>query len=157
MSKKEYYITKEGIGNLRQEYQTLKEIEWPLVVKRVAEARELGKLEDNQEFDEAKKAKDIIERKIAELEEILENAVELKRQKSSSEAFVSVGSTLTVEVQGTRQTFTIVGSIEADPSQGKISDESPVGRELLGLKEGDVVTVTLPHASIDYRIKKIHR
>ncbi|MCA9391611.1 transcription elongation factor GreA [candidate division WWE3 bacterium] len=158
MDKKEYYLTQTGYDNLRAEYDRLKAEEWPNVVKRVSDARELGKLEDNQEFEEAKKAKDVIEGKLLEIEDILERASIIEEGKSGAKATVDIGSTVTVEVKGSRQTFTIVGSIEADPAQGKISHESPVGEQLLGLRQGDIVEIKLPSGTnLEYKIVKIHK
>jgi transcription elongation factor GreA len=156
MQRKEYFLTKEGLKNLKNELGRLKAEDLPLVVKRVSDARELGKLEDNQEFDEASRAKNMLEGRIDELEEIIKNASIIDHGEISSEV-IQIGSTVTVEVKGDHHTFTIVGSVESDPSKGKISHESPVGKKLLGLKEGDVVKIQLPHATIDYRIKKIHK
>ncbi len=155
MPKKEYFLTQEGFDNLKKELERLKTQELPVAVKRVSKARELDKIEDNQEFEAAIREKDILEGRIAELEEVIENATVITKKKVS--AVVEIGSTVTVEVKGVHKTLTIVGSMEADPSQGKVSHESPVGRELLGLKEGDIVEIKLPHATVEYKIKKIHR
>lgn len=156
MAQSEYYLTQEGLDNLKTEYERLKGEDWPEVLQRVSEARELGKLEDNQEYEHAKHAKDIIEGRMVELEDIIANAAVIAPERIIDGKIV-LGSTVTVEVKGDHQTFTIVGSVEADPSQGKLSCESPVGQQLLGLEEGDIIEIKLPHATIEYKIIKIHR
>ncbi len=153
--KKEYFLTQEGFKNLKKELERLKNEELPAAIKRVSKARELDKIEDNQEFETAIREKDILEGRISELEDVLENATVINKNKVSTT--IEVGSTITVEVKGVHKTLTIVGSMEADPSQGKVSHESPVGKQLLGLKEGDIVEIKLPHATVEYKIKKIHR
>ncbi len=158
-NKNVYYLTQEGFDNLKVEHERLRGSDWPAVLKRVSEARELGKLEDNQELEEAKSAKDMIEGRLLELEDILERAeiIDVTAQGNRTRGIVTIGSTVTVEIQGAEQTFTLVGSIEADPGKGKISHESPVGKNLMGLKEGDIVEIKLPHATFEYKIIKIHR
>ncbi len=154
--KKKYYLTKEGYENLQKEFKRLKSEEWPAILKRVSEARELGNLEDNPEFDEASKAKDLVEGRIMEIEAIIDDVEIIKEEPKGVKGKISLGTTVTLEVQGEHQTFTIVGSIEADPTQGKLSHESPLGKQLLGLKEGDIIEIKLPFGNVEYRVVKIH-
>ncbi len=154
--KKKYYLTQEGHDNLQEEFKRLKGEEWPAILKRVSEARESGNLEDNPEFDEASKAKDLIEGRIMEIEAIIDNVEIIKAEPKGIKGKISLGTTVTLEVQGEHQTFTIVGSIEADPTQGKLSHESPLGKQLLGLKEGDIIEIKLPFGNVEYRVVKIH-
>jgi transcription elongation factor GreA len=154
--KKKYYLTKEGFDNLQSEYARLKNEEWPAILKRVSEARESGNLEDDPEFEEANRAKEIIEGRILEIEQIIENVEIIEAAFKGIKGKISLGTTVTLEVQGENQTFTIVGSIEADPTQGRLSHESPLGKQLLGLKEGDIVEIKLPFGNVEYRVVKIH-
>jgi len=154
--KKKYYLTKEGYENLQKEFKRLKSEEWPAILKRVSEARELGNLEDNPEFDEASKAKDLVEGRIMEIEAIIDDVEIIKEEPKGVKGKISLGTTVTLEVQGEHQTFTIVGSIEADPTQGKLSHEGPLGKQLLGLKEGDIIEIKLPFGNVEYRVVKIH-
>ena len=154
--KKKYYLTKEGYENLQKEFKRLKSEEWPAILKRVSEARELGNLEDNPEFDEASKAKDLVEGRIMEIEAIIDDVEIIKEEPKGVKGKISLGTTVTLEVQGEHQTFTIVGSIEADPTQGKLSHEGPLGKQLLGLKEVDIIEIKLPFGNVEYRVVKIH-
>lgn len=154
-----YFLTAEGIFNLRKEYERLKNVERPKVIQRIKQAREMGNLEDNQEYDLAREAQNILEGRILEILEILEHARTISDSDLAAPEYlgrISLGKTVTVEVQGKQQTFTLVGSIESDPGNGKLSHESPVGSKLMGLKSGDVVTIELPHATFDYKIIQVH-
>ncbi len=155
MTNEKYYLTEEGYANLRKEYQRLKLHDKPLALKRIKNAREMDELEDNQEYEAAREAYSVLEGRLLEIEDILKNAQII--EKAVAQGRIDIGSKVTVEVNNQQQTFTIVGSIEADPSQGKVSHESPVGKSLLGLREGDIVEVKLPHATLEYRILKIHK
>lgn len=149
------YLTAGGLKDLKNEYEKLTKEERPRVAARIARAREFGDLSENAEYDAAREQQSFIEGRIAELEEILKNAQVISK-KSGDLKLVQVGTTVTVEIEGDKETYTIVGSVEAQPEQGKISHESPVGQALLGLKEGDKVEVEMPHANITYKIIKIH-
>jgi transcription elongation factor GreA len=155
-----YYLTKEGYENLQHEYQRLKTQDRPKALDRVKQARELGDLEDNDnpEYEAAREAQSVVEGRIMEIEDILAKAeiISVAPTSKVGEVKVQLGSMVTVEVGGNEQTYTIVGSVESDPAQGRVSHESPVGSNLLGLKEGDVVKVELPHNTLEYKILKIH-
>lgn len=151
----QYFLTQKGLQNLQKEHQTLVEVEKPKVVERVRKAREMGSLDDNPEYDAARDEQSRLEGRIWEIGEILAHAQIVEEQKKIS-GKISVGSTVTVEIEGEKQAFTIVGSVEADPALGKISHESPVGKSLLGLGEGDTVEVELPHGKFTYKILEIH-
>jgi transcription elongation factor GreA len=122
------------------------------IAAALKEAKEFGDLSENASWDDAKERQAFIEGRIAEIENILKNAVAIK--KSSGDT-VAVGSTVHVELEEGLQNFQIVGSTEADPEQGKISNESPIGRALLGKKPGDEVEVEVPAGVIVYKIQKI--
>lgn len=150
----QYFLTQEGLQNLEREYRTLIEVEKPKVVERVRKAREMGSLDDNPEYDAARDEQSRLEGRIWEVGEILAHAQIVEEQKKVK-GKINVGSTITVEIEGEKETFTIVGSVEADPSLGKISHESPVGKALLGLQEGDSVEVALPHGRFTYKVLEI--
>ena len=153
MEKPSTYLTKEGYEKLNKEYQHLVNVRRREVTKRIAKAREYGDISENSEYDTAKEEQSFVEGRILELEEILRNAKVIdQKQKTGA---VQIGSKIKVDVDGDEDEFIIVSSVEADPMQGKISDESPVGRALLGAKVGDVVTVSSTIKST-YRILEIN-
>ncbi|HKZ34474.1 MAG TPA: transcription elongation factor GreA [Patescibacteria group bacterium] len=152
---KRVYLTAEGLHDLKAEYEKLTREDRPKVADRIARAREFGDLSENAEYDAAREQQSFIEGRIIELEEILKHAQVIENRKSKVN-IVEVGSTVTVEIDGEKENYTIVGSVEAQPEQGRISHESPVGKALLGLKVGDEVDVDLPHAKLKYRIIQIH-
>ncbi|OGY32728.1 MAG: transcription elongation factor GreA [Candidatus Woykebacteria bacterium RIFCSPLOWO2_01_FULL_41_12] len=153
MEKASTYLTKEGYEKLNKEYQHLVNVRRREVTKRIAKAREYGDISENSEYDTAKEEQSFVEGRILELEEILRNAKVIdQKQKTGA---VQIGSKIKVDVDGDEDEFIIVSSVEADPMQGKISDESPVGRALLGAKVGDVVTVSSTIKST-YRILEIN-
>lgn len=149
------YLTKEGKVDLEQELEDLKTNKRREVAQRIKEAKEFGDLSENSEYEEAKNQQAFMEGKIAEIKHILKNSeVISKRGKSSGK--VIVGSRVTVDIEGELDEFIIVGSVEASPLDGKISNESPIGQALLGKKVGEHVEVDVPAGKIIYRIKKIH-
>lgn len=154
MSTGKIYLTKQGYDDLKVEYQRLKLEDKPVALERIKQARELDDLEDNQEYEAAREAHNVLEGRLLEIEEIIGSAKII--DGASGKSKIAVGSTVTVGFQDREQTYTIVGSVEANPSQGKVSHESPVGSQLMGLREGDVVKVKLPHTSIEYTVLKIH-
>ena len=153
MEKPSTYLTKEGYEKLNKEYQHLVNVRRREVTKRIAKAREYGDISENSEYDTAKEEQSFVEGRILELEEILRNAKVIdQKQKTGA---VQIGSKIKVDVDGDEDEFIIVSSVEADPMQGKISDESPVGRALLGAKVGDIVTVSSTIKST-YKILEIN-
>ena len=134
------YLTSEGLEKLKKEYENLTKVRRKEVTVRIAKAREYGDINENSEYDTAREEQSFIEGRILEVEEILRNA-QVIDQKGNGDA-VGVGSKVKVEVDGEEDEFIIVSSVEADPMQGKISNESPVGKALLGARVGDVVTVS---------------
>lgn len=147
------YISPEGLGKLKRELEELKTVERREIALRLEAAKALGDLSENAEYQEAKEAQSLNELKIQELEEILREAVVI--QKPTNFATVQIGSTIEVYSEHGREVFTIVGSEEADPISGKISNESPMGRAFLGLAAGDTASIKTPSGSHAYRIKKI--
>ena len=142
---RESVITKEGLEKLRSEVEHLTTVKRREVAERIKEAREFGDISENSEYDDAKNEQALLEQRIAQLEERLRRATVVDRGEIDTDA-VGVGVLVHVKDQksGDSQKFEIVGSAEADPSQGKLSNEAPVGKALLGHKRGDVVTIDVP-------------
>lgn len=149
--KKTYQITEAGRAELEAELETLKSRRGEIADK-IAEARDYGDLSENADYDTAREDQALVETRIAEIEEILGKA-EIIKAKSTSR--VSVGSTVELKFDGKSVTYTLVGPIEADPLEGKISNESPIGEALMGKKVGESVTITTPKGSTTYEIVKI--
>jgi len=144
-------ITQDGLDKLKKEYEELSGVKRTMAVDRVARARDQGDLSENSEYHAAREELDLIEARIAELKNILDHAEIVIHQSTTN--MVSLGSTVVVDVNGLIQEFTLVGSLESNPLQKKISNESPVGQALIGKKVGD--TVTLPATEIQYKILEI--
>lgn len=145
------YVTAEGLEKLKQELLRLKTIDRREASARIESAKALGDLSENAEYHDAKDEMAHIESRIYEITELLKNVAVIEEETGAT-GVVRVGSTVEVEVNGTKKTFMIVGSNEADPVAGKISNESPIGSALLGVKVGDVVDVKTPAGTIPYRI-----
>jgi len=156
MSEKKVMLTFDGLKNLEAELQVLKTERRKDVAEKIKDARAQGDLSENAEYDAAKEEQAEIEARIVVLEKMLRNA-EVIDEEDLSVGVVSVGNKVTVldrefneEVE-----YSIVGSAEADPANGRISNESPLGAALLGHAKGDVVTVDAPAGSIEYEIVSI--
>lgn len=147
-------MTEKGLEKLNQELEGLLTIKRPKVTERIRIAREFGDLSENSEYDAAKDEQSMVEGRIRELEEILGNAQLISSPLEKAD-FVVIGTTVIVEVDGQIDEFTIVGSLEANPMNKKISNESPVGQALLGAKIGEVVEVTTPIVRAKYKIVEI--
>lgn len=153
LKEKKYYLTPEGLEKLKGKHGRLKGKALPEVIRKLQKAQEEEpELFENVAYNEALKEKDQIERKIAELDGVLKN-YELIEKGPRNE--VGLGSIVIVEVEGEKDEFTIVGSLEADPTVGKISDESPVGKALLGTKPGAVIEVTGSIVRSTYKVLEI--
>lgn len=148
------YLSAEGLEKLKQELHELKTVKRREIASRLESAKALGDISENAEYTEAKDMQVLVEGRIVEIEEILKDAVVIEQQKGTSGA-VHVGSTVDVMVKDKKKTFTIVGSNEADPLSGKISNESPIGSALLGAKVGDEVDVQSPAGNMTYEILAI--
>lgn len=150
---KKFVLTKEGLANLQQEYDFLVKTKRPQITQRIQNAREFGDLAENSEYDAAKEEQSLLESRISELEDVLKKSQVIEEQEKGD--FVVIGSTLVVEVDGEKDEFTVVGTMEADPAKRKISNESPVGAALLGARVGEVVEVTTPIIRAKYKILEI--
>ena len=149
--KKIYQITEVGKQELEVELDTLKGRRGA-IADRIAEARNYGDLSENADYDTAREDQALVETRIAEIEDILANAEIIKASKGTR---VSVGSTVELKSGDKSFTYTLVGPVEADPLEGKISNESPIGEALMGKKVDESVTITTPKGSITYDIVKI--
>lgn len=151
-------LTKEGLVNLENELEYLKTVKRKEVSEKIKVALSFGDLSENSEYDEAKNEQAMVEARISELEAILVN-VEVVNEDEISTDNVSVGSTVTLKnlKNDKVDTFKIVGSTEASPLKKKISDESPVGKAVLGHKKGDVVDAEVPSGIIQYEIIEISK
>ena len=149
--KKAYQITEAGRKELESELEELKSRRGEIADK-IAEARDYGDLSENAEYDSAREEQGLVETRIAEIEDILMNAEEIKARKSNK---VHLGSTVEIKNGKVAVTYTIVGPVEADPISGKISDESPLGIALLGKAVGEKATITTPKGDTTYTIVSI--
>lgn len=147
------YLSPQGLEKLKKELETLKTVERREIAARLEAAKALGDLSENAEYQEAKEAQSLNESQIAEMEEKLRNAVVIKKPTDLN--MVQVGATIDVESDLGRETFTIVGSEEADPVQGKISNESPLGKSFLGKKVGEPIDIKTPGGILKYKVLKI--
>ena len=147
------YITPEGLAKLKAELKELKTVKRKEIALRIQEAKELGDLSENAEYAEAKSEQGFIEGRIIELENTFKNAVLINDDKSGDE--IRVGSRIKVETGGNEMILTIVGSNEASPAKGLISNESPLGQAFLGHKIGDLVEAKVPAGLVKYRILSI--
>ena len=144
MAQKATYLTPDGLTKFQAEIDHLRSVRRQEVAERIQKAKEIGGTVDNAEYDEAKNEQAFIEGRIATLDNMLKTAVIIPSHEAPPEA-VDVGSLVTVlNPQGKQEHFDIVGSTEADPISGKISNESPVGQALLGHRIGDEVEVSTP-------------
>ena len=150
---KKYILTEKGLKELKEEYDELVKVKRPAVVQRIQIAREFGDLAENSEYDAAKEEQSLLEARIEELEKVLHQAQLIEPKRTTD--FVVIGSTVVVEVEGSTDEFTIVGTMEADPAKRMISNESPVGAALLGAKVMEVVDIITPIVSAKYKILEI--
>lgn len=141
-----------GLEKARAELLSLTSVTRPEVIARVASARQLGDLRENAEYQSAREEQSFLEGRVATLESMLRNAVVIEATGAPE---VSLGSHVVVESEGEERTFELVGSTEADPVSGRISDRSPVGNALMGKRAGDSVTVRLPAGEVGYRIIEV--
>lgn len=148
------FITAEGLEKLKKKLNYLKTEKRQEIAKRIQAAKELGDLSENAEYSEAKEQQALNEVKIAEMEEIFKSAETIDDRHSQSD-LVQIGSTIKVKNGKVERVLTIVGSNEADPSEGKISNESPLAMSFLGNKAGDSVEVETPKGKVKYRIMEV--
>jgi len=145
-------LTKEGLNALKAEHEELVNVKRPATVVRLSEAREAGDLSENSEYVSAKQDLSFIDGRIAELEEILHGA---KIISSKTTGLIDVGSKVILHVNGKKEEYLLVGEWEADPMRKKISNESPLGKALLGKQVGEIVEVEAPAGKIKYKVLEI--
>jgi len=155
---KEVLLSPDGLKKLEEELKTLKSERRPEVAERIRQARAFGDISENSEYEEAKNEQAFIEGRILTLERMLRNA-RIIEVEDKDPVEVAVGSSVTVQDLDTKEktTYTIVGSTEADPFQDRISNESPVGRALLGGKPGQRVEVAVPAGTLKLKIVSVQR
>ncbi|MFQ5873703.1 MAG: transcription elongation factor GreA [Dehalococcoidia bacterium] len=155
MAQKQVYLTSDGLERLKAELQSLRTERRQQVADRILSAKELGGTANNAEYDDAKNEQAFVEGRILTLENMINNAAIIPERKSGS-GLVELGSRVTVmEPSGDLVQYDIVGSAEADPKAGRISNESPVGQALLGKKEGDSVEVDVPAGLLNLTIIEV--
>jgi len=149
------YLTAEGVNNLRQELDHMVNVKRPALAERLHKAIQQGDLSENADYITAKEEQGFLEGRIQQIEAMLLRAVII--QEDSPSDVVALGNHVTVVEEGTEEpeTFQIVGPAEANPTNGKVSNESPLGRALLGHQTGDVVTVEAPRGEIAFQITAI--
>ena len=148
------YLSKEGLGKLREEYEQRTNVMRGEIAARIKEAKDQGDLSENQEYMDAKEAQSMNEGRIEELKGMLDNAVVIENG-SARGSVITVGSIIRVSSNGESRDFIIVGAAEADPANGRISNESPLGAAFLGRKKGEKVSVSTPKGPVDYKILEV--
>ena len=158
MGDKEVILTQDGLRKLEEELENLKSVKRREVAERIKVAIGYGDISENSEYEDAKNEQACIEGRIITLEKMLRNARIINNDEIDTET-VSIGSTVTVEDMefGDKMDYTIVGTAESDPLNNKISNESPVGKAILGKKVGASVEVSVPAGVIQYRILEIKK
>ncbi len=152
MAQKETFLTPEGLEKLKAELDHLQTVRRPQVAEQIHRAKELGGTVDNAEYDDAKNEQAFVEGRILTLEGMIKNATLIEEEKTPS-SFVKLGSKVRVRNQdGEEEYYTIVGSVEASPSEGRISNESPVGSALLGKRVGAKVEAQVPAGTLKLKV-----
>ncbi len=149
-SDKPVYVSAEGLRKLEEELEHLRTARRKEVAERIHAAMEFGDYSENSELEDAKNEQAFLEGRILTLEQMIKNAAVI--DQNGHHELVELGSHIEVESDGERSRYTIVGSAEASPAEGRISNESPVGRALLGHRAGDVVKATVPAGTIELKI-----
>ncbi len=151
---KDVFVTEKGLEEMKEELDHLKNVKRPEVITALKEARLLGDLSENAEYDAARAEQTVVESKIKELEVLIENA---KVIKEGSKDKVTIGCSVKIEYVSDKEVceYTIVGSKEADPFENKISNESPLAKAIIGKKANDLVSVDSPNGRYDVKIIEI--
>jgi transcription elongation factor GreA len=151
---KEVVLTREGFEKLKAEIEEMSTVRRREVAERIKEAREFGDISENSEYDDAKNEQAMLEAKIAQLEERLRDATVIDADDVSTDA-VALGSMITLETPAGKATYQLVGSAESDPDENRLSNESPIGRAIIGHKKGETVDVVTPGGPIKVKIVSI--
>jgi len=150
---KPYYISEDALLELKKELENLRTEKRREIAERLKEAKAMGDLSENAEYQEAKEAQAMVEGRIAELEDLIRRAVVIKKRGGLDRVWI--GTTVVAKSGLKQQEFTIVGSQEADPAKGLVSNESPIGRAFLGKLVGEEVEVETPAGKVRYKIVAI--
>lgn len=155
---KKIYLTKEGIEDLKKEHQELVKVKRPEVLDRVTQARNMGDLSENAEYTAARDELTFIDGRIDELEELLRQVIVIKEEehKVNGKLIVELGSKVILHKDGKKEEFVVVGEWEADPTEKKISHQSPLGKALLGKTIGDEIEFTAPSGKIKYKVVSVN-
>ncbi len=155
---KEYFLTQEGLEDLEAELEELKSNKRKEIAEKIKTAREFGDLSENAEYDQAKNEQAQIEDRIARIETILRNAVVIEEEDVETD-HISIGATVKLYDEDYKEEieYTIVGTAEADPKRGRISNVSPVGKALLGKVVGDVITVSVADVNSTFKVLEIRK
>jgi len=152
MAEEKVYLTQEGLTKLKEEYDQLVNVRRKEVAEKLQKARELGDVSENAAYDAARDEQAFVEGRISELDSTLKRVEVVEESKAGK---VAVGSTVRVHLDGEEQEFRIVSAVEADPTAGKISHESPLGQSLLGKKVGEKIQVEAPAGKLIYHVLEI--
>jgi transcription elongation factor GreA len=149
-------LTPDGLAKLEHELDQLKHVRRPEVAERIRQAKELASTQNNAEYDDAKNDQAFVEGRILTLEKLIQDATVIDEYEAHHASSVQTGSTVHLtDGDGKKISYTIVGAPEADPKDGKISNESPVGRSLLGKRVGDEVQVNAPKGVLRFTVTQI--
>ena len=148
------YLSSKGLEEIKEELTRRQKVTRREIAEKIAGAKELGDLSENFEYQESKEEQGMNEARISQLEHQIHDVVIIDAAKGASA--ISIGTMFVAEVDGEKKSFTMVGSNEANPLLGKISNESPIGLAFLGAKTGDVVSVEVPSGTMSYTILEIH-
>jgi len=148
------YLSAEKLQALKDEFKELRDVRVPELAKRIDDARQMGDISENAEYDAAREEMSMTQSRIKELEFIIQNA-QIIHSGGDGSKMVSIGSNIVVEVNGKKRDYAIVGAQEADPLAGKISNESPLGQAFLGKRKGEKVEVQVPAGLQKYVILEI--
>lgn len=154
---KKIYLTKEGLEDLKKEYEELTKVKRPELLDRVSQARNQGDLSENAEYTAARDELNFVDGRIEEIDDLLKQVtlIEDTTKSGGANATVALGSKVTVKVGKKEELFTVVGEWEADPTNKKISHESPLGKALLGKGKGDEVEVDAPAGKVVYTVVSV--
>lgn len=154
MSDQTQYLTEEGYKKAKDELEHLKTVKRPEIAERIKDAKELGDLSENAEYADAREEQSFTEGRIIELANIIKNAQVIQSDKSDP-SVVQIGDEVTIEKDGQTSAYTIVGSNEANPAEGRVSNVSPIGKALLGKKENEDAVIQTPKGESKCKIVKI--
>ena len=154
---KHVYLTKEGLEKLQQDLENMKTVRRKEVPERLKQAIGFGDLSENSEYDDAKNEQAFIEGEIQRMEEMLINVVVIEDGAKVDDGTITIGSKVVIRFVGDdeEEEYKIVGTVEADPMNNRISNESPVGKAIIGHKAGDIVDIEVPTGIVQYEIVKV--